>query len=1233
MKINKAKRFFSLLLAMIMLFTGMGTVYTQALAGATLQVGDYILMGTYYDEPILWRCTAYYKITGCDNDGNPIVDAMEMSTEPKDGYLPLMLSDKILCIKAFDAAGDNTSGSHGRGDVSNKTGYYRRQEYGSNYWGDSNIRDWLNSDASAGNVVWSCGNPPDKDHVWGGYNAYDKEAGFLNGFTSGEKSTILTVTQKQLLDGYEYSSLINSDYHRYDSSISSVLQNYDTAYSEMTTDNVFLLDVKQVYDLINNSGSYYMAYFTSKAVENSEYKDASTINKGDYGCYYLRSPYTVDYSCGVRAINRQYSVEPNGAANCPWSGIRPAFFLNPETAIFKSGSGTETDPYVTSSILEANVYQSNDGDTAILDSNTNEMVQKLSIIAEVTANENFSNAYVGLTEAGEALSEDGKFYLGDMEAGQTMSLKWNVTLPVGENRSSKDYTFYAGLGSVSVISENITVTTTFTRTGNYGQIMPGQTNAQKREYMNSLTPEERELKAINNYKKSVSQYVKNIKTRLDEDAERTQQYLSTEESVKAYIKNNSVVSLPMNWTEAMQDSARSGVYQFIKEIKKDERIAGKISASSNETKISFETLNFVMQNLCDETKEYTSGQYRVRIHITGSFGAYTGSITLVDNTTNQENSYTGMITSSNTLKVLNAYIGYLSDLTMQQEALAVNELVTEFVKCTGLEDFAKGALSGWIKMKFSQISGNKYNDVLAVVDAFSKDKSIISNISSPDDVLLNLGDLKKYSETDVSYLSNVDMSGNRYLAEEAFKKLRSARTTFINETLRYVSSKNDLSYSDYMKLVAEKWLVNCPVDIVVYLDGNEVGSVIDGEIQCTDEDVLIETDGDGKVISLYKEGEIAVKATAVDYGMLNVTEEIYNESEFPIKRMNTFDIPLEPDKELDISENADVTDGNDTWHSEEILASENAGITISAQAEHGEVFGTGVYIAGDRVTLVANAEDGYRFSGWYKGEDFVSSDDIYEFVAKEPVELEARFKEIPNYIKGDVDRNGILTDNDTALLLKYINGTSEFGYMQSVLGDVDEDNSISLLDAVSVSKIADKTHVNFGTDRIIVKPGDEVTLDIDASGDYYIEPIGAPLAFYSDVINTWQSNSDKHLTGDKQTFSIGSWCDVENGYTFALTAHLAGAPSVNDTVLVVISDDENIEIPTDGYIQFGQNEITVSPGETAALDIDASGEYYIVAKNAGWWLQSDTINGINDFYGEAVLQFYTYNKLSESTQS
>lgn len=119
------KRIMSLLLA-AMLLASLVPASAEPGPEADIGVGDYLQMGEYYGKPILRRCIAV------------------------DGNGPLMLSDRILCYKCFDAKGSSGVGSHARGGDDSRT------DFGSNYWGDSNIRDWLNSDAPAGSVVWSC---------------------------------------------------------------------------------------------------------------------------------------------------------------------------------------------------------------------------------------------------------------------------------------------------------------------------------------------------------------------------------------------------------------------------------------------------------------------------------------------------------------------------------------------------------------------------------------------------------------------------------------------------------------------------------------------------------------------------------------------------------------------------------------------------------------------------------------------------------------------------------------------------------------------------------------------------------------------------------------------------------------------------------------------------------------------------------------------------------------------
>ena len=221
----------SVLLSAVMLLSLTVLPAKAADAKTNIKIGDYIRLGTYNNESVLWRCVAV------DDNG------------------PLMLSDRVLeDYIAYDArTGANAqTGSHRRNSW--------RSKYGSNHWRDSNMRSWLNSGAEAGKVDWLCGNPPDADHVSSG-TAYDRKAGFLSSFRSEEIGAIKTVTQRSIVSHPEYTAgyidepgidlPCNTD-------IDTVADGYESAYYENITDKVFLLDVKQLNTVKQNLGSYYI---------------------------------------------------------------------------------------------------------------------------------------------------------------------------------------------------------------------------------------------------------------------------------------------------------------------------------------------------------------------------------------------------------------------------------------------------------------------------------------------------------------------------------------------------------------------------------------------------------------------------------------------------------------------------------------------------------------------------------------------------------------------------------------------------------------------------------------------------------------------------------------------------------------------------------------------------------------------------------------------------------------
>ena len=159
-----------------------------------LRIGDYVQLGSYADKPILWRVIA--------DSANP--DATV--DDPVTGD-PLLLSDKIIIRKPFDAPGSGFSGS--------------------NEWQTSTLRAWLNSSAEAGGVTWPCGNPGhDKD-----------EKGFLadGNFTESERNLIKPVTQKTIVYSAQ-SAEGGAEAYDYGGMVTSIVNNYDGAYYQILTD-------------------------------------------------------------------------------------------------------------------------------------------------------------------------------------------------------------------------------------------------------------------------------------------------------------------------------------------------------------------------------------------------------------------------------------------------------------------------------------------------------------------------------------------------------------------------------------------------------------------------------------------------------------------------------------------------------------------------------------------------------------------------------------------------------------------------------------------------------------------------------------------------------------------------------------------------------------------------------------------------------------------------------------
>lgn len=252
-------------------------------------------LGTkYYDAVIVW------KIADKNHTGYPASSVT-------------LVSDKILAIKCIDANEPSNSDKKRRTDGNARYSY-------------SNIRQWLNSSAREG--AWysarhSYDTPPSDYYVYSGWNDYDWEAGFLNGFSDSLRTAILDT----------YLIVANNG--------------ADGGGSENIRDKVFLASLTEV-GLVNDNkaveGSRLAmfstdasrkAYPTEQCLTRSERIPTDCVNGASW-YWNLRSPEpSSKYPGWTRSVHPDGSRSA-GSASMGTQGIRP--FLNLPSEILVSDS-------------------------------------------------------------------------------------------------------------------------------------------------------------------------------------------------------------------------------------------------------------------------------------------------------------------------------------------------------------------------------------------------------------------------------------------------------------------------------------------------------------------------------------------------------------------------------------------------------------------------------------------------------------------------------------------------------------------------------------------------------------------------------------------------------------------------------------------------------------------------------------------------------------------------------
>ena len=205
-----------------------------------------------------------------------------------------ILSKEILELLPFDAREINNS-------------YSNKQKYGNNRYRYSNLLQWMNSEAEAGQWYTSkhsADQSPTSDNVWDNYNPYVDKEGFLHGFSEEFKRQLVTVNK-----------------------ITAKNTVTDGGGSEIVSSKIFLLSTTEVglanenniaegtiyeYFSNNNTNAQRVAYPSIYCLNNAGGFTDTDFVEGK-GWYYLLRTHYSSHSSSERGVHLDGSLNHYGA--------------------------------------------------------------------------------------------------------------------------------------------------------------------------------------------------------------------------------------------------------------------------------------------------------------------------------------------------------------------------------------------------------------------------------------------------------------------------------------------------------------------------------------------------------------------------------------------------------------------------------------------------------------------------------------------------------------------------------------------------------------------------------------------------------------------------------------------------------------------------------------------------------------------------------------------------------
>ena len=223
-----------------------------------------------------------------------------------------LTTNEIILLRAFDAREPNNTDSG-------------RQLQGNNRYSVSNIDQWLNSTAPAGqwySPQHDTDQSPNSTSVVS-ENPYDTDAGFLAGFDArfiaAIQDTTIKVARNTVTDGGGYETLTRKVF------LPSLTEFYDQSENSIMEGSVLRYFIGQTNERREAKISAYAAE------DNNTKNPSKTVTAGEMWSYWLRTP-TASSVSWVRSGHRSGAANEH-AAFSGQRGIRPLCNLNSDTLI------------------------------------------------------------------------------------------------------------------------------------------------------------------------------------------------------------------------------------------------------------------------------------------------------------------------------------------------------------------------------------------------------------------------------------------------------------------------------------------------------------------------------------------------------------------------------------------------------------------------------------------------------------------------------------------------------------------------------------------------------------------------------------------------------------------------------------------------------------------------------------------------------------------------------------